>query len=71
MIENIQKLIQSARDFLNITEISRSLLEALVERIEIGEAEVVDGVKKQDITIYYKFIGQANNCLQGGREYGA
>jgi hypothetical protein len=32
----------------------------LVEKIVIGEAEVVDGVKKQDITIYYRFIGQIN-----------
>lgn len=59
-VENIQKLTQSAREFLGITEISRSLLEALVEKIDIGEAEVVDGIKKQDITIHYKFIGQVN-----------
>ena len=60
MVGNIQKLAQSARKFLEITEISRSLLESLVEKIVIGEAKIVDGVKKQDITIYYKFIGQAN-----------
>jgi len=57
VVENIHKLVRSAREFLNVTEIDRNLLDALVEKIEVGEAEIVDGIKKQDITIYYKFIG--------------
>ena len=38
-------------------EVDRDLLESLIERIEIGEKRVVDGVKVQDVRIYYKYVG--------------
>lgn len=37
----------------------RDLLETLIEKIEIGERKVENGVKTQDIRIFYKFIGSA------------
>jgi len=33
------------------------LLESLVEKIEIGEKHLVDGIKAQDIRIHYKYVG--------------
>ncbi|MBP8641219.1 MAG: DUF4368 domain-containing protein, partial [Oscillospiraceae bacterium] len=29
----------------------------LVEKITVGEAQIIDGVKNIDITIYYRFVG--------------
>ena len=57
MVNNIQQLTQLAKQHLRITEIDRSLLESFVEKIEVSEAKVVDEVREQEITIYYKFIG--------------
>jgi hypothetical protein len=30
----------------------------LIERVEVGQAQKVDGVKKQEIRIVYNFIGE-------------
>jgi len=38
-------------------EVDRDLLESLIEKIEIGEKQIVDGVKTQDIQIHYKYVG--------------
>jgi len=38
-------------------DVNRDLLEALIERIEIGERKVENGAKTQDIRIIYKFVG--------------
>jgi len=40
-----------------IDDVSIDLLEALIERIEVGEHKVVNGEKTQDITVFFKFIG--------------
>ena len=34
------------------------LLHSLIDRVTIGEREVVDGVRRQTVNIYYKFIGR-------------
>jgi hypothetical protein len=38
-------------------DLDRETLEALIDKIEIGEREVVDGERRQDVRIYYKFVG--------------
>ena len=38
-------------------EVDRDLLESLIDRIEIGEKKVVDGVKVQDVRIHYRYVG--------------
>jgi hypothetical protein len=38
-------------------EVDREMLESLIDKIEIGEKRVVDGVKTQDICIHYKYVG--------------
>jgi len=38
-------------------EVDREMLESLIDKIEIGEKRVVDGVKIQDIHIHYKYVG--------------
>ena len=38
-------------------ELTPEIVATLIDRIEIGQAQVVDGVKKQEIRIIYNFIG--------------
>ena len=38
-------------------DVSRELLEALIERIEVGEKKIENGVKTQNISIIFKFVG--------------
>ena len=40
-----------------IKELDRIVLGELVEKITVGEAQVIDGVKNIEITIYYRFVG--------------
>jgi len=40
-----------------VEEVDRDLLESLVERIDVGEKEVLDGVKTQDVGIFYRYVG--------------
>ena len=56
-VGDIQNWIQLIRENAAVTDVDRNLLEALIERVEIGESKVENGVKTQDVTIIYKFVG--------------
>ena len=53
-IKNWVRLIKEKSTF---DEVDRDLLECLIDKIEIGEKKVVDGVKTQDVRVYYKYVG--------------
>ena len=54
---NIENWIASIRRHMALEELDSETLRELIEKIEIGERLVVDGVKQQDIKIYYRFVG--------------
>jgi len=54
---NIENWIASIRRHMSLEELDSETLRELIEKIEIGEQRVVDGIKQQDIKIYYRFIG--------------
>ena len=56
-LSDIQNWIARVRENSDVTELDRATLEALIDKIEVGEREVVDGVKRQDVRVYYKFVG--------------
>ena len=45
------------RKFTDIQELTPEIVATLIERVEVGQAQVIDGVKKQEIKIIYNFIG--------------
>ena len=49
--------IKRIRNYTTITELDRTVLCELVDKITIGEAKEVDGQKTIAVTIYYRFIG--------------
>lgn len=54
---DIQSWMRLIGENAKVEIVDRELLESLVEKIEIGEREVIDGEKRQDIRIYYEFVG--------------
>ncbi len=38
-------------------ELTSEIVSTLIERVEVGQAYEVDGIKKQEIKIVYNFIG--------------
>lgn len=57
-VENVDSFVELIKDFSLITELNSSILNTLIEKIVVHEAEVTDGEKTQKIEIYYKFVGR-------------
>lgn len=55
--DNAEQWVSQIKEYAGITELSVSLLHALIERVTIEEAQMIDGERCQTIHIYYKFIG--------------
>lgn len=54
---NIQSWAAVIRKHLNIRELDRETVDELIDHIEVGERTVVDGVRYQDVKVYYRFVG--------------
>ena len=50
--------ISLIKQYANPTELTAELLNMLIEKIVIHEATTVDGMRDQNIDIYYRFIGK-------------
>lgn len=55
--EDAQKWAGAIRSCLTVQELDRDTIDALIERIEVGERTFIDGRRHQDIRIYYRFVG--------------
>jgi len=49
--------LELIRGYADIRELDRVVLGELIEKITVGEAQVIDGVKNIEVTIYYRFVG--------------
>jgi DNA invertase Pin-like site-specific DNA recombinase len=49
--------LELVKHYADIRELDRIILGELVEKITVGEALIIDGVKNIEITIYYRFVG--------------
>ena len=56
-LENVQKLSEVIKEYLNVEKINANMLNQLIERIEIGHPITAHGVKQQEINIIYRFVG--------------
>jgi len=45
------------RKYLNLQKLDRATIEELIDHIEVGERTVVDGQRRQDIKVFYRFVG--------------
>ena len=55
--ENIENYIALIKEFKDINELDKAVLHRLIDKITVSTKYEVDGVKKQDIKISYKFVG--------------
>ncbi len=53
----IQNWITVIRKYLDLQELDRTVVDELIDHIEIGERTVVNGQRRQDIKVFYKFVG--------------
>ena len=49
--------MESVRKYLDLRELDRAAVDELIDRIEIGERSVVDGQRRQEIKVFYRFVG--------------
>ena len=49
--------MESVRKYLDLRELDRATVDELIDRIEIGERSVVDGQRRQEIKVFYRFVG--------------
>ena len=65
--ENIEQFLPLIWKYTGITELTPYILNELIERIVVHEKVVgADGVKTQQVDIYYKFVGCINQRRNGG-----
>ncbi|MHB1452997.1 MAG: DUF4368 domain-containing protein [Saccharofermentanales bacterium] len=55
--DGLQKLGEVLHEFLKIDRLTTTLLNQIIERIEIGHPVKLNGTKQQEIRIIYRFIG--------------
>lgn len=55
--QDISAWLELIRSYADIQELDRIVLGELVEKITVGEVQIIDGVKHMEITIYYRFVG--------------
>ena len=51
------------RQYIEITKLDESMLFALVDRIEVGEAQKVRGVRVRDVKVYYRYVGNVDDAI--------
>jgi regulator of replication initiation timing len=54
---DIQNWIRLIKENAAVDHVDKTLLDTLIERVEIGESTVENGIKTQDVTIIYMFVG--------------
>ena len=65
--ENIEQFLPLIWKYTGITELTPYILNELIEKIVVHEKVVgTDGVKTQQVDIYYKFVGCINQRRNGG-----
>ena len=51
------------RQYTEITKLDESMLFALVDRIEVGEAQKVRGVRVRDVKVSYRYVGNVDDAI--------
>lgn len=54
---DITTWIKTIRKYLNLETLHRAVIDELIDHIEVGEKQVIDGKRTQDIKIFYNFVG--------------
>lgn len=56
--DNAHQFVSLAEQYIDVKELDRDLLHRLIDRIEIHESFKEDGIRYQNLDIYYRFVGK-------------
>lgn len=59
----MEKWVLLIKKYRDIQTLDRYIANELLDKVYIGEPQVVDGVKRQKIDIHYRFVGNLNGRL--------
>ena len=56
--------------YTDITELDDTILFELVERIEVGETQIINKARVRDVRIFYRYVGNVDNAVNGTESVG-
>ncbi len=54
---NAENFVETIKNYADITELNAAILNTLIDKIVVHEAEIIDGERVQKLDVYYKFVG--------------
>jgi len=54
---NAENFVETIKNYADITELNAAILNTLIDKIVVHEAEIINGEKVQKLDVYYKFVG--------------
>lgn len=54
--------------YTEITKLDETILFELVDRIEVGNTEIIDGQRICDIRVFYRYVGNVDDALTQERQ---
>ena len=58
---DVGKIVAIVKKYSHITELSPQILNELVDKVVVHQAEKVDGKRRQDIEVYFNGVGQISS----------
>ena len=64
--------LEIIRRYTEISELDETILFELVDRIEVGDTQKVNGQRICEVKVYYRYVGNVDGALaqERGRDYG-
>ena len=56
--DDVRRFIGEIREYASITELDKTILNRLIDKIIISAVKVIDGEKLQKVRIVYNFVGE-------------
>ena len=66
--QDADKWLDVIRRYSDIAELDETILFELVDRIEVGEAQKIDGQRICDIKVFYRYVGYVDDALAQERQ---
>ena len=60
----VEEFAEEIRQYAEITELTDEILHKLIQRIEVGRTEEIDGERIQHIKVIYDFVGEIGTDVE-------
>ena len=57
--------------YSELTELDETILLELVERIEIGETQIQNGIRFRDVKVFYRYVGNVDEAMDKAAQHEA